>query len=57
MNKRHKFASLGVTILRVVVGAVFLMHGQQKLFVMGFHGVTGSWRASTCPCRVWRRRC
>ncbi len=29
----------GITILRVVVGVVFLMHGGQKLFVFGFHNV------------------
>jgi putative oxidoreductase len=33
--------SWGLTILRIVVGFVFLMHGYQKLFKMGFHGVGG----------------
>ena len=28
----------GLTILRLVVGIVFLMHGQQKLFGFGIHG-------------------
>jgi putative oxidoreductase len=36
-----KFQSCGLTILRVVVGIVFLMHGYQKLFKMGIHGVAG----------------
>ena len=31
----------GLTILRVVVGIVFLVHGFQKLFLMGFDGVAG----------------
>lgn len=31
----------GITILRVVVGIVFLAHGAQKLFVYHISGVTG----------------
>lgn len=33
--------SWGIAILRAVVGIVFLMHGIQKLFTFGFHGVAG----------------
>jgi putative oxidoreductase len=33
--------SWGIALLRIMVGVVFLMHGRQKLFVMGFHGVAG----------------
>lgn len=33
--------SLGMTLLRVVVGIVFVMHGGQKLFFIGFRNVAG----------------
>lgn len=33
--------SLGLTVLRVVVGLIFLVHGYEKLFVQGVGGVTG----------------
>ena len=31
----------GIAILRIVVGVVFLVHGYQKLFLMGFDNVAG----------------
>ena len=33
--------SLGVAILRIAVGCIFLAHGYMKLFVMGIGGATG----------------
>ena len=33
--------SLGLLLLRIAVGAVFIGHGRQKLFGMGFAGVSG----------------
>jgi len=34
-------AQYGITLLRVIVGLVFVMHGGQKLFVMGMDGLAG----------------
>src|SRR5919112_3300791 len=36
-----KLQGWGLTILRVVVGIGFFVHGLQKLFLMGFGGVAG----------------
>jgi putative oxidoreductase len=41
--------SWGLTVLRVVVGIVFVMHGWQKLFGMKLPGVTGMMTAIGIP--------
>lgn len=37
-NAGSRFARWGMLPLRIVVGAVFLMHGAQKLFIFGLGG-------------------
>lgn len=46
MTRRHH---VGIAVLRVVLGIIFVVHGGQKLFVYGFAGTTNAFAQMGAP--------
>jgi len=48
-STRNSLQSWGITVLRIVIGFVFLMHGWQKFFQYGLDGVGGAFTQLGIP--------